>query len=109
MVDGGISRRCRQILGTGRGEEGKNKECKQSFSGKGEDQASSFLDLWLTKKQGQLSSQTAALIVLNKNMYRNKNLSKLVLQSGNKFSSYAMNGFIVAETAHYRKAEILVR
>ena len=62
MVDGGLSRRCRQVLGTGGREEGKNKECKQSLSGKSEDQASSFLDLWLTKKQGQLSSQTAALI-----------------------------------------------
>ena len=38
-----------------------------------------------------------------------KNLSKLVLQSGNKLSSYAMDGFIVAETANYCKAEILVR
>ena len=42
-------------------------------------------------------------------MFMKKNLSKLVLQSGNKLCSYAMNGFIVAETAHYRKAEILVR
>lgn len=109
MVDGGLSRRCRQILGTGGREEGKNKECKQSLSGKGEDQASSFLDLWLTKKQGQLSSQTATLFVLYKIMYMKKNLSKLVLQSGNKLSSYAMNGFIVVETAYYRKAEILVR
>lgn len=109
MVDGGLSRRFRQILGTGGREEGKNKECKQSFSGKGEDQASSFLDLWLTKKARVAIFTEAALIVLNKNMYMKKNLSKLVLQSGNKFSSYAMNGFIVVETAHYCKAEILVR
>ena len=109
MVDGGLSRRCRQILGTGGREEGKNKECKQSLSGKSKDQASSFLDLWLTKKQGQLSSQTAALIDFKNMNVLKKNLSKLVLQSGNKLSTYAMNGFIIAETAHYRKAEILVR
>lgn len=72
MVDGGLSRRCRQILGTGGREEGKNKECKQSLSSKGEDQSSSFLDLWLTKKQGQLSSQTVALIVLKKYIYEEK-------------------------------------